>query len=190
VTGYSLSQAVPRNPLAVTFHLSPVAYMGIRHWFREQMLGADTEGEDVPPTTALVRALLGREEERVRSLGEYRSDSYPQDLSTLLRRREAVAARLLRVDVTDPEARVAAIPRLQEMLREYPHPLVYEMLIHAYVDAGRYDEAKGVAFAARERRIECGRSEHPEIRAEIDRLNEWTAEEIDELREEREARKQ
>ena len=32
------------------------------------------------------------------------------------------------------------------------------------------------------------RSEHPEIRAEVDRLREWSSDEIDELRQEREAR--
>ena len=74
-----------------------------------------------------------------------------------------MASELLKIDIADPDARVAAIPRLKELLRRYPHPLAYETLIHAYVDAGRYDEAKGVAFAARERRNECARSSHPEM---------------------------
>lgn len=162
--------------------------MGIRHWFKSQMLGENAQGGDVPPGSSLVNTLLGREEERVRSLGEYSADSYPQDLADLLRRRSEVASETLRIDVADPEARMAAIPRLQQLLRKYPHPLVYEMLIHAYVDAGRFDEAKGVAFAARERRMECARSPHPEIRAETDRLREWTPNEVDELRAEIEAR--
>ena len=162
--------------------------MGLRHWLREQMLGPDTEGDDVPPTVSLVNTLLGREEERVRSLGERGAAGVPPELQELLRRRSEVSRRLLAIDVTDPEARMAAVPRLRELLRVYPHPLVYEVLILAYLDAGRYDEAKGVVFAARERREECARSEHPEIRAETERLREWSAEEIEALREESEAR--
>jgi ATP/maltotriose-dependent transcriptional regulator MalT len=164
--------------------------MGIRHWFRDRLLGDDTEGNDVPPGMSLVNTLLGREQERVRSLGEYRADSYPAEMADLVRRRSEVAREVLSIDVADPEARAAAIPRLQQLLRKYPHPLVYEMLIHAYVDSGRYDEAKGVAFAARERRLECARSPHPEVQAEIERLREWSPEEVDELRAEREARRQ
>lgn len=162
--------------------------MGIRHWFRNRILGDEAHGDDVPPGASLVNTLLGREEERIHSLGEYRSDSYPSDLADLLRRRAEVAQEVLAIDVADREARIAAVPHLQKLLRRYPHPLVYEMLIHGYVDAGRYDEAKGVAFAARERRQECSRSPHPEIRAETDRLREWTPEEVDELRAEAEAR--
>jgi pentatricopeptide repeat protein len=162
--------------------------MGIRHWFRNRVLGEEeAEGNDVPPGGSLINTLLGREEERLPSLGTYTSQTYPQDMVELLRRRAKVTQEILGMDVTDPEARVAAIPRLQKLLRQYPHPLAYETLINAYVDAGRYDEAKGVAFAARERRNECTRSPHPEIRAEVDSLNEWTTEEIDELRREREA---
>lgn len=160
--------------------------MGIRHWFRHRMLGDDAEGDDVPPGVALVHSALGREEPTPHALGEYDQESYPEELAALLRRRAEVAAELIRMDVAaDREARIAAIPRLSQLLRRYPHPLVYEMLIHAYVDAGRYDEAKGVAFAARERRRECERSPEPEIRAEIDRLREWTSEEIDELKSEK-----
>ena len=59
---------------------------------------------------------------------------------------------------------------------------MYELLIHAYMDAGRFDEAKGVAFAARERRQECARSPHPEIRAETERLQAWDPAEIDQMR--------
>jgi hypothetical protein len=156
--------------------------MRIRRWFRSVLLGSDAEGNDVPPSAALVGTLLRREEPRVRSLGEYDATSYPAELADQLRRREEVAAELRRLDVAARAARVAAIPQLQQLLRRYPHPLAYELLIHAYVDAGRFEEAKGVAFAARERRSECARSPHPEIRAETDRLREWTAAEIDEIR--------
>jgi hypothetical protein len=162
--------------------------MGIRRWMREQLLGDDAEGDDLPPSGALVNTALRREKEQPRSLGEYDETSYPQDLAELLRRRSEVSAELLRVDVTDREARVAAVPRLRELLRMYPHPLAYELLISAYVDMGRFDEAKGLAFAARERRQACLRSEHPEIRAEVDRLREWSSEELDEMRREQEAK--
>lgn len=162
--------------------------MGLRHWFRERLVGDDAAGNDVPPGVSLVNTLLGREEERVRSLGEYDSHSYPEELTEMLRRRSEVASALLRIDVADRDARIAAIPRLQQLLRTYPHPLVYEMLIQAYVDARRFDEAKGVAFAARERRLECLRSPHPEIRAETEHLREWMPEEVDQLRGEIEAR--
>lgn len=145
------------------------------------MLGADAEGNDVPPGVALVNILLGREEERVRSLGEYRAETYPAELSELLRRRAEVSRELLEIDVADQEARVEAIPRLRELLRRYPHPLAYELLINAYIDAGRNDEARGVAFAARERRTECARSPYPEIRSEIERLREWDPDEIEAL---------
>lgn len=158
--------------------------MGIRHWFRERMLGDDAEGNDVPPSTSLMSTLLGRQEERVRSLGEYDSTSYPAELAEILRRREEVSSELLRLEVFDPAKRAAAVPRLKEMLRKYPHPLVYETLIHAYLDEGRFDEAKGVAFAARERRLECARSPHPEIRLETERLKEWAPQDIDALRDE------
>ena len=59
---------------------------------------------------------------------------------------------------------------------------------HAYVDAGRYDEARGVAFAARERRQECARSPYPEIRSETDSLRAWDTDDIDALRREIEDR--
>jgi hypothetical protein len=160
--------------------------MGLRHWFRAQV-ASDAEGNDVPPGTALVNTLLGRHGERVRSLGEYDSQSFPTDLRDLLCRREEVALEIRKIDIADPSARIAAIPGLQQVLRRYPHPLAYETLIHAYLDAGRFDEAKGVAFAARERRNECARSPHPEIRSEIENLRAWSIDEIDELRREREA---
>lgn len=164
--------------------------MGLRHWLRNHMLGDDAVGNDVPPNASLVNTMLGREAEPTRALGEFDAGNYPEELSALLRRRAEVASDLLKIDIADPQARIAAIPQLKELLRKYPHPLAYETLIHAYVDAGRFDEAKGVAFAARERRMECARSPHPEIRAETDRLAEWSSEEIDEMRQESEARGQ
>lgn len=152
------------------------------------MLGSDAEGDDVPPGSALVGSLLGREQPRLRALGDYDADSFPAELADLLRRREEVAAQLRRLDVTERASRIAAIPDLQKLLRAYPHPLAYELLIHAYLDAGRFDEAKGVAFAARERRMECARSAYPEIRVETDRLREWSSEEIEEMRVEHDSR--
>jgi hypothetical protein len=161
--------------------------MGLRRWFRNQMLGSDASGDDIPPNASLLNAMLGKDQERVRSLGEYDSKSYPPELADLIRRRAEVSAELLKIDVASPEARVESIPRLQQLLRRYPHPLVYEMLLHAYLDAGRFDEAKGVAFAARERRQECARSPYPEIRAETERLHAWDPQEIDDLRAEMQA---
>jgi pentatricopeptide repeat protein len=160
--------------------------MGFRHWLRHQLSG-ETASDDVPPGRSLLTTLWGREEERIRALGEYSSTSYPTELTELLTRRQQVADEVLAIDISDRDARIEAIPRLRELLRTYPHPLVYETLIHAYVDAGRYDEARGVAFAARERRIECRRSEHPEIRSEVDHLAEWTPDDVEELRQQREA---
>jgi hypothetical protein len=160
--------------------------MGIRHWFRTRVAGNDG-GSDVPPGTALFTTMF-KDEQRTRALGEYDSSSYPRELAEMLTRRQQVAQELLRMNITDRDARIESIPRLRELLRTYPHPLVYEPLIHAYTDAGRYDEAKGVAFAARERRLECSRSEHPEIRAEVEHLKEWQPEDVDQLREERERR--
>lgn len=156
--------------------------MGVRQWLKAR-IGAGDDGDDVPPGSSLMDAVLGRgdETERTRSLGEYSSTSYPADLADLLRRRQEVTNELLQIDVADPDARAASIPHLQHMLRRYPHPLAYEMLVHAYLDAGRPDEAKGVAFAARQRREECTRSPYPEVRAEVDRLHEWTTEEVEEL---------
>jgi hypothetical protein len=156
--------------------------MGLRHWFREKMLGEEPGRDDGPPGSALMNTLLGREGERVRSLGQYDANSYPSELREILTRREEVARELLSMDITNPEARVEAIPQLRALLRTYPHPLAYETLVHACIDAGRYDEAKGVAFAARQRRVECMASEHPEIRAEVDSLREWNVDEIDEMR--------
>jgi hypothetical protein len=162
--------------------------MGIRHWLRKRTDEDDAAEADSPPGQSLLRSLFGRETETPRALGEYDSKTYPQELQDQLRRRAEVAEQLVRMDLTDRETRVAAIPELRTLLRRYPHPLAYEALILAYVDSGRYDEARGVAFAARERRIECARSKHPEICAETARLSEWTPEDVDELRREREGR--
>jgi pentatricopeptide repeat protein len=159
--------------------------MGIRHWIRKR-LAEDAEGGDLPPNASIMDAIFGRETATPRAMGEYDAGSYPAELAELLSRRQQVADELLEMDVTSREGRQAAIPRVRELLRVYPHPLAYETLIHAFVDAGRFDEARGVAFAARERRWECMHSPYPEIRAETDRLNEWSPDEIDALRAERE----
>jgi hypothetical protein len=163
--------------------------MSFRHWLRNR-LGGEPGGNDVPPGRALINALWGREEPRLHALGEYDATSYPDELARLLKRRQQVSEQLLEIDVIDPETRVAAIPALRDMLQIYPHPLVYETLIHAYLDADRYDEARGVAFAARERRAECMRSEYPEIRSEVDQLREWTLDDVDQLRAARDTARQ
>ncbi len=159
--------------------------MGIRYWLKRRMTGEDG-GPDLPPNASIMDALFGRENPPAPALGEYRADTYPTDLAEMLGRRQDVADELLTIDVASREARTAAIPRLRELLGIYPHALAYEMLITAYMDAGRWDEARGVAFAARERRAECLRSELPELRAEVAYLREWSPEEVDRLREERE----
>jgi len=143
------------------------------------------EGDDVPPNASIFSTIFGRDAATPRALGEYDHASYPTELRVLLERRQDVADALMEMDITDRAARIAAIPRLQELLRTYPHPLAYETLINAYVDAGRWDDARGAAWAARERRTEVARSPHSEIRAEIDRLKEWSPEEVDALRAER-----
>jgi hypothetical protein len=158
--------------------------MGIRHWLKRQMVGGDAGG-DVPPGTSLMDTLFGRTREQRRSLGEYDAASYPRELRDTLDRRQEVADRILEMDITDPEARVEAIPTLRRLLRTYPHPLVYETLIHAYVEDGRFDEAKGLAWAARARREECMKSEHPEIRSEVDHLQVWSPEDVEAIRQER-----
>ena len=158
--------------------------MGIRHWIRKRMAEAAEEG-DLPPNASLMNAIFGREPPTLHALGEYDQKTYPGELEEQLRRRMQVAHELLEMDLTTRQSRIEAIPRLQALLRTYPHPLAYETLIHAYVDAGRWDEARGAAFAARERRTQVARSPYPEIRSEIDRLNEWSPEEIELLRQER-----
>lgn len=157
--------------------------MSLRRWFRDRILGDEdgARGDDLLPGSALVNTILGRELPPARYFGEYDSTSYPADLRLLLTRREEVAHELLAMDVADPDSRAAAIPALRALLRKYPHPLVYETLINACIDAGRLDEARGVAFAARQRRLECMQSPYPEIRAELDRIHEWDPEEIERL---------
>jgi hypothetical protein len=161
--------------------------MGIRHWLRKRSEEGDETGEDHAPGGSIFSAIFGREHQTPRAMGEFDRDSYPEDLKEALCRREDVAAELREMDLLTREARIAAIPRLREMLRTYPHPLAYETLIHAYVEARRWDEARGAAFAARERRNQVARSPFSEIRCETDRLVGWTPEEIEELRRETEA---
>ena len=142
---------------------------------------------ELPRHASAMHALFGDDEPRAPTLGEFDAESYPDDLADLLRRRAQVLAALLDLDLSAAESRRQAIPALQALLRQYPHPLLYEALIHGYVDAGRWDEARGLTFAARNRRAECERSHFPEIRSELDHLRPWTAEDVDELRHEREA---
>ena len=160
--------------------------MGIRHWIRKRMAEDAEDGDDAPPHGSIINAIFGREPPTLHALGEYDHKTYPDELEELLRRRAEVAYELMEMDLTSRKSRVEAIPQLQALLRTYPHPLAYETLIHAYVDAGRWDEARGAAFAARERRTQVSRSPYVEIRCEIDRLNEWTPDEIEVLRAERE----
>jgi hypothetical protein len=153
--------------------------MSLRRWFRDLILGSVTEGNDLPPGSSLMDSIIGRGETRVRTLGEYDQSTYPAPLRELLSRREDVARELLTMDIADAKGRVSSIPRLRELLRKYPHPLVYETLIHACLEDNRLDEAKGVAFAARQRRQECLASEYPEIRSEVNGLRSWDPAEID-----------
>lgn len=156
--------------------------MSIRRWFRERMGADEARTGDAPPGTALLDTVLGPTGERSNWLGTYTSETYPDELREMLLRRQEVARELIATDLATAQARVAAIPRLRDLLRQYPHPLVYDALINAYLDAGRYDEAKGAVFAARQRRLECERSEYPEVRSEVANLREWKLEEIDALR--------
>lgn len=161
--------------------------MGIRDWLRKSS-EAEARGEDLPPRPSLMQALFGREQTPTRALGEYDEKSYPADVALQLRRRQEVADELMQIDLTDRTERQQAIPRIKELLRIYPHPLAYETLILAYLDGERYDEARGVAFAARERRLECSRSPYSEIRGETDRLSEWTPEDVELVQAEKEGR--
>jgi hypothetical protein len=157
--------------------------MGIGRWVRSKLFGEEAASI---PSRGLRDAAMGRAGAPAKPLGEYDARSYPGELKQLLHRREEVAEELLSIDVSSREARQAAVDKLKQLLHRYPHPLAYEMLVQAYIDAGRWDEAKGVAYAARERRIECERSPYPEIRAETDRLSEWSPGDVDALRAERE----
>jgi hypothetical protein len=160
--------------------------MGIRHWIRKRMAEDAEDGDESPPHGSIINAIFGREPPTLHALGEYDQKTYPGELQELLRRRAEVANELMEMDLTSRTARIEAIPQLQLLLRTYPHPLAYETLINAYVDAARWDEARGAAFAARERRTQVARSPYLEIRCEIDRLNEWSPDEIELLRQERE----
>lgn len=161
--------------------------MGIRDWLKKSTAD-EAENSDRPPSTSIFHSIFGRDTPTPRALGEYDQHTYPGELQELLARRADAAQELMSMDLTDREERIAAIPRLRTLLRTYPHPLAYETLIHAYVDAGRWDEARGAAFAARERRVEVSRSPYSEIRSETDRLKEWSPDEIELLRQEREAK--
>lgn len=162
--------------------------MGIRYWLKKRIGDAVDDDGNLPVHLSILHSIFGRDEPTPRALGDHDQKTYPRELQELLRRRDDVAQALMEMDLTSRQERIAAIPRLRELLRTYPHPLAYETLINAYVDDGRWDEARGAAFAARERRVEVMRSPYSEIRAEVDRLNEWTPEEVDALRQEREAR--
>jgi hypothetical protein len=139
---------------------------------------------DAAPVKALVYSLVGGGAEPPHALGEYTASTYPAEVAEQLRRRSQVAAALRAMDLGSRDDRAQAVTRLKELLRVYPHPLAYEALILACVDQCRWDEARGVAFAARERRWEVEHSRWPEVRAEVDRLKAWTPEDVEELRRE------
>jgi pentatricopeptide repeat protein len=160
--------------------------MSIRDWLAQRILD-NSEGNAKGSDSFLARIVFGKEEPRQRALGEFDAKSYPPELVEQLRRRAEVTDAVLAMDFTTARARQDAILPLQQLLLRYPHPVVYEALIHAYVDSGRWDEARGIAFAARERRLEVERSTFPEIRSEIDRLKAWTPADVDAIRAERTA---
>jgi len=147
------------------------------------MAEAAEEGGSAP-VTSLVYSVVGEDEEPVHALGEYTAATYPAVLADALRRREAVAAELRTMEIATGSGRRANLERIRELLATYPHPLAYEALILAYADQRRWDEARGVAFAARERRREVEHSPWPEVRAEIARLKAWTVDDVEELRRE------
>jgi hypothetical protein len=138
---------------------------------------------DAPPLASLMISVLGKEEP-LHALGEFTADTYPPALADALRRRNQVAGELRGMQIATPAGRHKSAERLVELLKIYPHPMAYDALILAYVDQRRWDDARGVAFAARERRWEVERSPWPEIRSEIDRLKAWSVEDVDDLRRE------
>jgi hypothetical protein len=158
--------------------------MGLREWIRKRTADASEPDGSLPPLAALVQSIVGKDEAAGPALGEYTSSTFPTALAEQLRRRNQVAAALVRMDIATVSGRAASIPRLIELLHTYPHPMAYEALVLAYVDQGRWADAGGVAFAARERRWEVEHSPHPEIRGEVDRLKAWTPEEVEDLRRE------
>jgi hypothetical protein len=162
--------------------------MGIRYWLKKRMSDAVNEDGNLPLHVSILHSIFGGDEPTPRALGEFDQKTYPREIRELLERRDDVAQELMEMDLHTRRERIDAIPRLRGLLRTYPHPLVYETLINAYIDDKRWDEARGAAFAARQRRVEVSRSPYSEIRAETDRLNEWTPEEVDALREESDAR--
>lgn len=162
--------------------------MSLRDWLKHRITHRARSGDGEGQDSVFNRVVFGKSTPQNRALGEYDSTSYPPELRDLLQRRAEVTDEVMDMDFTTRKARAEAIPRLQALLHRYPHPVLYEALIHAYADAGRWDEARGVAYAARERRLECSRSPYPEVRSEIDRLKEWSPEDVDEMRREAEAR--
>lgn len=163
--------------------------MGIRQWIRQQIRERAGEGGEIPAGASFLYGLAEDEVDTVHALGEFTALTYPQQLAELLRRRGDVTAELMTMGLGSKDGRRAAIPRLQELLHQYPHPLAYDALILAYVDQGRWDDARGTAFAARERRQECELSPWPEIRTECAALKGWTPEDVDLIREEHEGRR-
>lgn len=158
--------------------------MALRDFIRRRMAQAAEEGAGAP-VASLLHSVLGPGEQPAHALGEYTAATYPTELAELLRRREQVAQELLATDLTSAQARRQAEPRLLEMLKVYPHPMAYEALLLAYVDQARWEEAAGVAFAARERRWEVEHSPHPEIRAEVGPLKACSPEDVEAMRLER-----
>jgi len=157
--------------------------MALRDWIRKRMAEAAEEGGS-SPVSSLVYSALGKDEEQVHALGEYTSATYPSALADAVRRRNEVAAELRRMDIGTETGRRESAPRIVELLQTYPHPLAYEALILTYVEQRRWEDARGVAFAARERRREVEQSPWPEVRGEVDRLKAWSVEDVEELRRE------
>jgi hypothetical protein len=153
--------------------------MGLREWMQRRMAVYDGRAE-LPAHASLMHRWFTDDRAAAPAAGPP-----PPALVDQLRRREEVSAALFELDLATAAGRVAALPQLRELLRLYPHPVVYEALILSYADAGLWDEARGVAYAARDRRRECERSPYPEVQMETDRLREWTAADVEELRRER-----
>jgi hypothetical protein len=157
--------------------------MGLREWMQRRMASYDGRA-DLPAHAAFMHAWFTEDRPRRPAIQTERIPP-PPEVVEQLRRREEVTAELLQLDLSTADGRRESLPRLQELLRRYPHPVLYDALILAYADAGRWDEARGVAFAARDRRRACERSPHPEIQMETERLRDWTSEDVEELRLER-----
>jgi pentatricopeptide repeat protein len=147
------------------------ASMSIREWLKQRITHSAGSGEGTD--SFLNRLVFGKETPQQRSLASTTSARIRPSWWTSPPPRRG-DDEVMEMDFTTAQARRDAIPELQRLLHKYPHPVLYEALIHAYADSGRWDEARGVAYAARERRLECSRSTYPEIRSEIDRLKEWS----------------